>query len=835
VEVKTLAGAAMPAPWGSNSASTGTVSTTYAGADITVTDQAQKARKSVYDGLGRLASVVEAPGSLNYGTTYGYDVSGNLSSVSQGGQQRTFAYDSLGRLICASNPETRVGSASCSDPLPNTGLDRYSYDVNGNIGTRTDARGVTTTYSYDALNRVISKTYSQASGHDPAPLTPNVTYCYDGLTAGAADGQCTGSKQALFFGRLTQTRSSASMNTVLAYDGLGRVLSSRQTTGGQNYDFKKPDGSPGYAYNLAGGLTMLRLPSGREIQYGYDGAGRPVSALGTLAGITTNYASGISYTAHGAMKSMQIGVTNAVPKLTSTWAFNSRLQGAGFETADANHTLRRLTLDYGTGNNGIVRWQEMSGDGLASAVKQYYTYDAVNRLEIVTENPSNPLLPACPDASSAWCRKHAYDQWGNGWVDQYSNLPPDSFTPRAGTAYNGANRLITTGYDEAGNQTAIGGYTSTYDSEDRLRTVTINDVTRSYEYDGDGRRVKQIVGAETTVFVYDAFGNLAAEYGPAPASSQACQPCYLVTDHLGSTRLVPDKDGNPTKAYDYLPFGEELPSGIAGRGALYGAADVSSLRFTGKERDTETGLDYFGARYFSGAQGRFTSPDPISGTPLHIINPQRWNMYAYAVNNPLSYVDPDGRDAIAVNFKKEVPLGGHEGIISVHANGAAQYARFGPRGGSRPFGEGQVDRYDLQPVQFGSHGLPTDASYKALVDQVAKFEGQDPSTVRMNYFKTSEADTLALDAWIKRLKDASDRRQAPAYDVTRQNCATFCIAGLIQGNAIENRNISIIPNRLFDLLSLISTENYSNGQRTPKEKVTSKICYLDENGKQVCQ
>ena len=257
--------------------------------------------------------------------------------------------------------------------------------------------------------------------------------------------------------------------------------------------------------------------------------------------------------------------------------------------------------------------------------------------------------------------------------------------------------------------------------------------------------------------------------------------------------------------------------------------------FTGKERDAETGLDYFGARYLSSAQGRFTSPDPITGTPLHIINPQRWNMYAYAVNNPLTYTDPDGRDAIAVNFTKEVPLGGHEGIISVHANGTAEYARFGPVGGSKPFGAGQVDRYDLQPVQFGSDGLPTDASYRALAQQVAQKEGQDPSTVRMNYFKTSEADTLALDAWIKRMKDASDRRQAPYYDVTRQNCATFCIAGLIQGNAIENRNISIIPNRLFDLLSLISTENYSNGQRTPKEKVTSKICYLDENGKQVCQ
>jgi RHS repeat-associated protein len=61
---------------------------------------------------------------------------------------------------------------------------------------------------------------------------------------------------------------------------------------------------------------------------------------------------------------------------------------------------------------------------------------------------------------------------------------------------------------------------------------------------------------------------------------------------------------------------------------------------TGKERDVETGLDYFEARYRSAAQGRFTSVDPVSGWPG---DPQSWNMYAYARNNPLLYTDPDGQ------------------------------------------------------------------------------------------------------------------------------------------------------------------------------------------------
>jgi RHS repeat-associated protein len=65
---------------------------------------------------------------------------------------------------------------------------------------------------------------------------------------------------------------------------------------------------------------------------------------------------------------------------------------------------------------------------------------------------------------------------------------------------------------------------------------------------------------------------------------------------------------------------------------------------TGKERDSETGLDYFGARYMSSGQGRFTSPDPVTVDGDRTSDPQRLNLYSYARNNPLKYVDPDGRD-----------------------------------------------------------------------------------------------------------------------------------------------------------------------------------------------
>jgi hypothetical protein len=81
----------------------------------------------------------------------------------------------------------------------------------------------------------------------------------------------------------------------------------------------------------------------------------------------------------------------------------------------------------------------------------------------------------------------------------------------------------------------------------------------------------------------------------------------------------------------------------------------------------------------SSAQGRFTSPDPISTNILRLINPQRWNMYAYAVNGPLAFTDPDGRDAIAVKFANGAHGLGHSGIASVHRYGKGRFADFGPQ------------------------------------------------------------------------------------------------------------------------------------------------------------
>jgi RHS repeat-associated protein len=120
---------------------------------------------------------------------------------------------------------------------------------------------------------------------------------------------------------------------------------------------------------------------------------------------------------------------------------------------------------------------------------------------------------------------------------------------------------------------------------------------------------------------------------------------YLVSDQLGTPRMIFDQSGSlaSTKRHDYLPFGEELFAGTGGRTSAqgYSASDGIRQKFTSKERDAETGLDYFGARYYGSTQGRFTSPDEFLNSG-RLESPQTWNRYAYVLNNPLAFTDPSG-------------------------------------------------------------------------------------------------------------------------------------------------------------------------------------------------
>jgi RHS repeat-associated protein len=208
------------------------------------------------------------------------------------------------------------------------------------------------------------------------------------------------------------------------------------------------------------------------------------------------------------------------------------------------------------------------------------------------------------------------------------------------------NRLANTTYDAMGKQTQLSvsaGTLASYDAENRMSQIKVGaSVIATYTYDAEGRRVAKKVGATTTYYFYDAVGQLMAEYG-GPAQTAGTH--YFATDYLGSTRMILSATGGCVERLDYAPFGGQISrSGYD----CYGGASSEKPLFTGQMRDgesnagTDTGQDFFKARYFWANTARFTSPD----APFADQRPedgQSWNMYAYVRNNPLRFVDPSGR------------------------------------------------------------------------------------------------------------------------------------------------------------------------------------------------
>jgi RHS repeat-associated protein len=238
-------------------------------------------------------------------------------------------------------------------------------------------------------------------------------------------------------------------------------------------------------------------------------------------------------------------------------------------------------------------------------------------------------------------------------------LSPNPFTPVSSANFNSQNRLLIQGsqFNQAGDMTGIGGYSLATDAEGRLRTSTLNSVVTSFGYDGEGHRVtKSTAGSPAVVYVYGVGGELMEEYGNAADSAGGTG--FLTKDHLGSTRLVTDAAGGAKSCVDYLPFGEELGS-WNGRTAGCYSGNAGRVKFTGKERDAETGLDFFEARYLSSAQGRFTSPDPYNIITraedrehfnTYLSQPANWNAYVYTWNNPLRYTDPTGETVYVIAY-----------------------------------------------------------------------------------------------------------------------------------------------------------------------------------------
>ncbi len=306
-----------------------------------------------------------------------------------------------------------------------------------------------------------------------------------------------------------------------------------------------------------------------------------------------------------------------------------------------------------TNDNGTLQgYQEFLGGPTFSAlqnIQQTFTYDGVNRLKTAQEG------------TNSWNRTYTYDQWGNMTPSTSNSVIP--LAANSPTGFNSATNQISTpgifSYDNGGNLTALNGNTLAYDAEKRLKSVSGLGVSETISYDATGRRVQKSLSSGSTAYVYDAFGNLSAEYangttwsrdyirwagGQLIATENAsgpCTTCYFSYDHLGSVRLVTDANANIIARHDYLPYGEEIAAGVGGRNSQFGLTTDTTAKFTGQLRDQEAGQDYFNARYFAAVLGRFNSPDPGSAG-ANLSNSQSWNGYSYTRGNPLNATDPSG-------------------------------------------------------------------------------------------------------------------------------------------------------------------------------------------------
>ena len=580
-----------------------------------------------------------APGgslSTPLATFYTYDAVDRLTQVIQGSQTRTYTYDGLGRITKETTPE--AGTVTLSYTTSGGGLCSGDPD---NICSMTDARGVVTNYSYDALGRILSRSYVVPQGSIVSAMPNNV------CTPAGSQSQANvcmyydqGGKPAFALGRQTKL-IDPSGSEVYTYDSMGKVTQVQKTISGTTYTL-------GYQYNAGGDLTQITYPSGRVVQQSYNAIGQLCEVAPSTTGCATAtnpFATGYSYDAEGRASSFNYG--NGV---SATLAFSAdRAQLAGLSYKKGTQTLFSLNYLYKTdstncpngaaGNNGQI---QCILDNVDSGRNSSYGYDALRRLTSAVTSGST-----------------GYPQWGLRWdYDRYGNRTGQFVTngvaPQASVSFNQAtNQVNGAVYDASGNlivEPLSPPNDYTYDADNRMTAYSGGGGNASYTYDDhDLRVIKAVQGGTSTVYVFSGT-KVVAEYdsGAAPASPSreyiyasggeatllatisGSTTTYNHADHLSVRLLTDGTTGQITGQEGHFPYGE----------AWYQVGQNNKRFFTTYERDSESGLDYALARFYDSRVGSFCSADPVEG---NVEDPQSWNRYAYVGGDPVNVTDPEGQ------------------------------------------------------------------------------------------------------------------------------------------------------------------------------------------------
>ena len=626
-----------------------TTSASYNGNRTTATDQVNRKVQQVTDGLGQLVTLNEqdGTGALTQSTNYTYNVLGNLTQVNQGNQLRSLKYDALSRLLYEKIPEQ---TPSINDGTGTLWTSKYTYTDFNAVATRTDARGVVTTYSYDTLNRVTQVSYNSVSGVTTAP-TVTLTYDTDPTYGTTSNGKAV------------RVNVGSDFQERYTFDTYKRIASAIFTIGTRIY-------TTNYQYNEANQAKQLG-----HMYYDFDSAGR-LSAIKNSAGAShfynvtwnvggqltadTLYASGLNAGAPvTSVTDETFGYEPSRMQLTSQTATTTNTQGIcvpscplppppGGTNLSLSYNYQASSGQMGVGTTVGNTGQLMSRSGTIGGVTESagYTYDNYRRL--VTSNETS-------NGNSAQ-RRFSYDRWGNrtgmwdatsgGSQIQSMTLQQSGGVPTNRlTSVTNPSTTLNYSYDANGNVTNDGAHIYTYDSENRL--VTMDSGAASYAYDQRNRRYKKTIGSTVTHYVWER-GSVLGEYDGSTGANQISywytgerlfkktgNTTQLYLRDLLSIRLTLSDIGAVVGRQAHLPFGEDFAeSGMQ-----------QKQHFGSYERDSESGTDQAVNRQYNQSVGRFIRPDPLSASGRKEA-PQTWNRYSYTANEPVNQTDPSGLDVL---------------------------------------------------------------------------------------------------------------------------------------------------------------------------------------------
>jgi RHS repeat-associated protein len=539
---------------------------------------------SWYNWLSRLEKVEEEYATDTFAvTTYQYDEIGNLTSFTDAENHTTsFIYASLFGI-------TRT-------TFPDSEYEEYGYDGVGNVVSFTDCKENVTSYTFDDAYRLTQIQYLDQS---------TVSFTYD-LNSNRT--------------RMDDNAPNTGDYVEYTYDNWNRQIAKARHISTSTYTIS-------YQYDTANRLTSLTYPDSMQILYSYDDLDRTTEIKRYIDGINDEILmDNVQYDTESLLTLFDYG-----NDLRATFTYDTRDRLSTFDLKNGETSY--LDLDYTFDNNDNITqlvngWRDTSSAWHSET--ESYGYDGLDRLT--------------SGSCTSWSHTYSYDKMGNRTAKDAITYTLN--TVNEVTSLSDGTALT---YDDNGNRTqktkGTDTWDYTYDYENRLKKVEKNSVTlEEYVYNGDGERLQITENSVTSTYIrsgldilYEENNNGTAQYIYGPPGllakrttlNQETNTYYYHTDHLGSTRLVTDSTKNIVSAMTYHPFGKSsIEEGS------------ENLLYNGKEKDS-TGLYYYGARYYDPDIGKFITRDQQKGS---INSPQSLNRYAYCVNNPVKYIDPDGHD-----------------------------------------------------------------------------------------------------------------------------------------------------------------------------------------------